>query len=72
MEETRLNWTSLNDLREKYLSFFESKGHTRLESASLIPKDDPSLLLTNAGMAPLKKYFIQASQSQPIKSILTC
>jgi len=57
MEETRLNWTSLNDLREKYLSFFESKGHTRLESASLIPKDDPSLLLTNAGMAPLKKYF---------------
>ena len=57
MEEIRLNWTSLNTLREQYLSFFESKGHTRLESASLIPKDDPSLLLTNAGMAPLKKYF---------------
>ncbi len=52
-----MNWTSLNVLREQYLSFFESKGHTRLESASLIPKDDPSLLLTNAGMAPLKKYF---------------
>jgi alanyl-tRNA synthetase len=47
----------LNQLREKYLSFFESKDHLRLPSFSLIPKDDKSLLLINAGMAPLKPYF---------------
>jgi len=53
-----MQWTGLNDLREAFLSFFESKGHTRLPSAALIPKDDPSLLLINSGMAPLKKYFL--------------
>ena len=52
-----MEWTGLNELREKYLSFFESKGHLRLPSASLIPQGDKSLLLINAGMAPLKKYF---------------
>ncbi|MBQ3141169.1 MAG: hypothetical protein IJC25_04320, partial [Clostridia bacterium] len=52
-----MKWTGLNELREKYLSFFESKGHLRLASASLLPSDDKSLLLINAGMAPLKKYF---------------
>ena len=52
-----MEWTSLNELREKYLSFFESKGHLRFPSASLIPQGDKSLLLINAGMAPLKKYF---------------
>ena len=52
-----MEWTSLNEIREKYLSFFESKGHLRLPSFSLIPKDDKSLLLINAGMAPMKKYF---------------
>ena len=46
-----------NDIREAYLSFFENKGHLRLDSFSLIPKDDPSLLLIGAGMAPLKPYF---------------
>jgi alanyl-tRNA synthetase len=46
-----------NDIREAYLSFFESKGHLRLDSFSLIPKNDPSLLLIGAGMAPLKPYF---------------
>ena len=52
-----MEWTGLNELREKYLAFFESKGHLRLPSASLIPQGDKSLLLINAGMAPLKKYF---------------
>lgn len=46
-----------NDIRKEYLSFFESKGHLKLDSFSLIPKDDPSLLLIGAGMAPLKPYF---------------
>ncbi|MBR6572659.1 MAG: alanine--tRNA ligase [Clostridia bacterium] len=52
-----MKWTSLNDLREKYLSFFESKGHLRLNSFSLVPNNDKSLLLINSGMAPMKKYF---------------
>ena len=47
----------LNELRENYLQFFESKDHLRHPGFSLIPKDDKSLLLINAGMAPLKKYF---------------
>ena len=47
-----------NDIRESYLSFFENKkDHLRLKSFSLIPKDDPSLLLIGAGMAPLKPFF---------------
>lgn len=49
-----MEWTSLNDLREKYLSFFESKGHLRLPSFSLVPQGDNSLLLINSGMAPMK------------------
>ena len=53
-----MEWTGLNDLREKYLSFFESKGHLRLASAPLVPQDDNSILLINAGMTPLKKYFL--------------
>ena len=52
-----MKWTSLNDLREKYLSFFESKGHIRLPSYSLVPHNDKSLLLINSGMAPMKKFF---------------
>ena len=52
-----MKWTGLNDLREAYLSFFESKGHLRHKSFPLVPIDDKSLLLINAGMAPLKKYF---------------
>ncbi len=52
-----MEWTSLNDLREKYLSFFESKGHLRLPSFSLVPQGDNSLLLINSGMAPMKKYL---------------
>lgn len=52
-----MQWTGLNDLREKYLSFFESKGHLRLPSFPLIPKDDNSLLLINSGMAPMKSIL---------------
>lgn len=47
----------LNEIRKEYLDFFESKGHLRLKSYSLIPNNDKSLLLINAGMAPLKEYF---------------
>ena len=47
----------LNELREMYLKFFESKGHLRLPSFSLIPQGDASLLLINSGMAPMKPYF---------------
>ncbi len=53
-----MEWTGLNELREQFLSFFEGKGHYRMESFPLIPQDDKSLLLINSGMAPLKKYFL--------------
>ena len=52
-----MEWTSLNDLREQFLKFFESKGHLSRGSYSLVPENDKSLLLIVAGMAPLKKYF---------------
>ncbi len=52
-----MKWTSLNDLREQFLKFFESKGHLSRGSYSLVPENDKSLLLIVAGMAPLKKYF---------------
>ena len=47
----------LNELRKKFLDFFESKGHLVMKSFPLIPQNDKSLLLINAGMAPLKPYF---------------
>ena len=50
----------LNEIRERYLSFFESKGHLRMPSFSLVPKNDKSILLINAGMTPLKPYFTGA------------
>ena len=64
-----MKWTSLNDLREKYLSFFESKGHLRLPSFSLVPVNDPSLLLINSGMAPMKKYFLKKNLFQLLISL---
>lgn len=66
-----MQWTGLNELREKFLSFFESKGHMRLPSFSLIPKDDNSLLLINSGMAPMKKYFT-GEVTPPSKRVTTC
>lgn len=61
----------LNEIRESYLRFFEEKGHLRLESSSLVPKDDKSLLLINAGMAPLKPYFT-GLKIPPSKRVTTC
>lgn len=66
-----MEWTSLNDLREKYLSYFESKGHLRLGSFSLVPNNDKSLLLINSGMAPMKKYFT-GEVTPPSKRVTTC
>lgn len=66
-----MEWTSLNDLREKYLSFFESKGHLRLSSFSLVPNGDKSLLLINSGMAPMKKYFT-GEVTPPRNRVTTC
>ena len=66
-----MEWLSLNTIREKYLSFFESKDHLRLESFSLIPQNDKSLLLINAGMAPMKKYFT-GEMTPPRKRVTTC
>ncbi|GHV19331.1 hypothetical protein FACS189425_09850 [Clostridia bacterium] len=61
----------LNELREKYLAFFESKGHLRLPSAPLVPDNDPSLLLINSGMAPLKNYFTGV-EAPPRNRVTTC
>lgn len=66
-----MEWTGLNEIREKYLKFFESKEHLRLPSFSLIPNDDKSLLLINAGMAPMKKYFT-GEITPPSKRVTTC
>ena len=66
-----MKWTSLNDLREKYLSFFESKGHLRLPSFPLVPINDKSLLLINSGMAPMKKFFT-GEEEPPRHRVTTC
>lgn len=66
-----MEWTGLNELREKYLAFFESKDHLRLKSFSLLPKNDNSLLLINSGMAPMKKYFT-GEVTPPNKRVTTC
>ncbi|MDD6795459.1 MAG: alanine--tRNA ligase, partial [Clostridiaceae bacterium] len=60
-----------NDFREEFLKFFESKGHLRMKSFSLVPKNDKSLLLINAGMAPLKPYFT-GLQEPPRRRVTTC
>ncbi|QCX32738.1 alanine--tRNA ligase [Caloramator sp. E03] len=66
-----MKWMGVNQIREKYLSFFEEKGHLRLPSFSLIPQNDKSLLLINAGMAPLKPYFT-GQQIPPRRRVTTC
>ena len=61
----------VNELREMFLSFFESKGHLRLPSFSLIPQNDASLLLINSGMAPMKPWFT-GEQEPPRRRVTTC
>ena len=61
----------VNELRKMYLEFFESKGHLALKSFSLVPKNDNSLLLINAGMAPLKPYFT-GQEVPPRTRVTTC
>ena len=61
----------VNELREMFLRFFESKGHLRLPSFSLIPKNDPSLLLINSGMAPMKPFFT-GEVEPPRTRVCTC
>ncbi|MBR5720895.1 MAG: alanine--tRNA ligase, partial [Clostridia bacterium] len=66
-----MEFMGLNEIREKYLSFFESKGHLRMESFPLVPQNDKSILLINAGMTPLKPYFT-GQQTPPRKRVTTC
>ena len=66
-----MQWMGLNEIREKYLSFFESKEHLRMPSASLVPQGDKSLLLINSGMAPLKPYFT-GKETPPRRRVTTC
>lgn len=67
----KLDRFSINNIRKEYLNFFKSKGHLTEQSFSLIPKNDKSLLLIGAGMAPLKKYFTGA-EVPPSKRMATC
>ena len=71
MEESTMKKFGLNELREMFLSFMESKGHLRLQSFSLIPQNDASLLLINSGMAPMKPYFT-GEQEPPRRRVTTC
>ena len=61
----------VNEIREKFLSFFESKDHLRLQSFSVVPHNDNSLLLINSGMAPMKAYFT-GQETPPRKRVTTC
>lgn len=70
-EDKTVKQYSLNELRKMYLDFFESKGHLKLNSFSLVPQNDNSLLLINSGMAPLKPYFT-GQEIPPRKRVTTC
>ena len=61
----------VNEIRKKYLDFFQEKGHLKMNSFSLVPQNDKSLLLINSGMAPLKPYFT-GQQIPPNKRVTTC
>ncbi len=66
-----MKYMGVNEIREKFLSFFEDKGCLRLNSFSLVPKNDASLLLINSGMAPMKKWFTLAEEP-PRRRVTTC
>ena len=66
-----MRYMGLNEIREAYLAFFERHGHLRLPSFSLVPQDDPSLLLINAGMTPMKPWF-RGTETPPSRRITTC
>ncbi len=66
-----MQYMGVNEIREKYLSFFETKQHLRMASSSLVPQNDKSLLLINSGMAPLKPFFT-GQQVPPRKRVTTC
>ena len=66
-----MEWTSLNDLRESFLRFFESKGHLRHKSFPLVPIGDKSVLLINAGMTPLKNIH-HGEEEPPCRRMATC
>ncbi len=66
-----MKWTGLNELRRQYINFFETKQHLALDSFPLVPKNDPSLLLINSGMAPMKKWFL-AQETPPAPRVTTC
>lgn len=66
-----MKYMGVNEIREKFLKFFEEKDHLRLLSSSLVPKNDKSLLLINSGMAPLKPYFT-GQETPPNKRVTTC
>ena len=66
-----MKYLGLHDIRTEFLKFFESKGHLILPSFSLIPKNDKSLLLIGAGMAPMKKFFT-GEEVPPSKRVTTC
>ena len=66
-----MEFLGLNEIREKYLAFFEEKDHLRMGSFSLVPQNDKRLLLINAGMAPLKPYFT-GQEKPPRTRVTTC
>ena len=66
-----MHYMSLNEIREKFLEFFESKGHLRMKSFPLVPINDKSLLLINSGMAPMKKFFT-GEEIPPRRRVTTC
>ena len=70
-EDSEMKNIELNELREKYLAFFESKDHLRMKSFPLVPQNDNSLLLINAGMAPLKPYFT-GQEIPPKRRVTSC
>ena len=70
-EEVKVQYRGVNELRRLYLDFFESKGHLKMKSFSLVPHNDNSLLIINSGMAPLKPYFT-GQEIPPRRRVTTC